>query len=260
MWYRPLTASRALLAAALWVLFASAAGAAGVAWENLSDAQRALLSGMQSQWPTLPPERQERLARGAERWQRMDAAGRDAAQSNLRQWRGMSPQAQAAVRERFERFRQLPPQRQQELRKRFQWYKTLPDGQRRELRQRWLSQHPQVQERLRRMSPAERGALQEELRAAPPQRRAELLRERLGVENGAWSGDMNERLRGAVRAQQMPQSREARREWYRSLAPDEQARLREQWRQMSRRERWRVLQSAPPAPSGDGSEPQSGTR
>ena len=41
--------------------------AQGIAWDDLSESQRRLLAPRESNWAELAPERQERLARGAER-------------------------------------------------------------------------------------------------------------------------------------------------------------------------------------------------
>ena len=60
-------------------LFAGAAYAQGIAWEDLSDAQRQVLAGQAQHWKDLDPARQEQIALGAQRWLDMAATARSPA-------------------------------------------------------------------------------------------------------------------------------------------------------------------------------------
>ena len=55
------------------------ATAQGVAWEDLSDAQRTLLADQEPAWQGFEPERQSAIARGAQRWLEMRDSDRAAA-------------------------------------------------------------------------------------------------------------------------------------------------------------------------------------
>jgi len=44
----------------------------GIAWQDLSDGQRIVLSQFAGSWDALPADKQMRLSRGAERWETMN--------------------------------------------------------------------------------------------------------------------------------------------------------------------------------------------
>ncbi len=72
--------------ACVLALLAGAAHAQGVAWEDLSAAQRQVLAGHAQHWKDLDPARQEQIALGAQRW--LDMNGRTArpARDRFRAW------------------------------------------------------------------------------------------------------------------------------------------------------------------------------
>ena len=73
---------------ALFALSASA-WAQGVAWEDLSEGQRRLLARHEQRWAELEPQRQEQIARGADRF--LDMNRRDVAQEQRRTLRERRP-------------------------------------------------------------------------------------------------------------------------------------------------------------------------
>ena len=66
---------------------AGTAAAQGVAWQDLTDAQRKLLAPHEQRWADLDPQRQEQIARGAERWLEMNRGDRAQAQNRFEIWR-----------------------------------------------------------------------------------------------------------------------------------------------------------------------------
>ena len=84
------------LSIALFALAGAAAGQ-GIAWDDLSDAQRQLLAPHESRWAELDPQRQEQIARGAERWLEMNRRDRAAARDRFELWRGMSDEERARI-------------------------------------------------------------------------------------------------------------------------------------------------------------------
>src|SRR6185503_9073713 len=69
---------------------AGTAAAQGVAWQDLSDGQRRLLAPHEQRWADLDPQRQEQIARGAERYLEMNRGDRAQARDSFEIWQGMS--------------------------------------------------------------------------------------------------------------------------------------------------------------------------
>ena len=76
-------ANRLIAISMVFIAFAGTAGAQGIAWQDLSDAQRKLLAPHEQRWSELDPQRQEQIARGAERWLQMNRGDRSQAQNRF---------------------------------------------------------------------------------------------------------------------------------------------------------------------------------
>ena len=109
-----------------------------VAWDDLTDAQRQVLSSYHSQWSGLSSEQQQRLASGAQRWSTMDPqdrarrcrsgsrAGSRCRPSGAPNCRSVSSSSRACRRSSSRNcgcvcrtFVKLPPEQQRHLRERF---------------------------------------------------------------------------------------------------------------------------------------------
>jgi hypothetical protein len=92
-------ANRLVAISIVLLALAGTASAQGVAWQDLTEAQRKLLAPHEQRWADLDPQRQQQIARGAERWLEMN---------RLRErYRGLTPEQRQSLRER--RMRQPLP-------------------------------------------------------------------------------------------------------------------------------------------------------
>lgn len=108
-------------------------------WDELSEAEQAVLAPWKPEWAGLSEERRARLLDGAERWQSMTPEQRDEVRRRLHAWEAMTPEERARVRSRMERFREMPEAERDRVREGMQRLRDLPPEQRRELRRRWES-------------------------------------------------------------------------------------------------------------------------
>src|SRR5690606_14467815 len=84
------TPNRRFLTLALVLsLLSSIAQADGIAWPELTEAQRQVLAGQAQDWAQLPPDRQEQLARVAERWLDISLPQRRQLRETLLHWRAL---------------------------------------------------------------------------------------------------------------------------------------------------------------------------
>ncbi len=117
--------------------------ASGVTWSSLNPAQQKLLQQrFGDKWNTLPPERQQALARGSERWLSMSPQQQGMATQRFQHFRALPPEQKQMVRERWQKFRALPPEQQSSIRDNFRKFRNLPPDRRRMLRERWRSATP----------------------------------------------------------------------------------------------------------------------
>jgi len=83
------------------MLFASVvAHAQGVAWDELSPAEQALLADQESSWAELGPERKETIVLGARRWLEMDRHERSAGNDRFTGRQGLGDDHRAMIRDR----------------------------------------------------------------------------------------------------------------------------------------------------------------
>jgi hypothetical protein len=104
-------------------------------WEQLSEAQRALLvAPIRERW-NAEPEARARMLRHAQRWQQLSPEQRRHAHHGMKRWSQLSPAQRERARAIFARIRALPePERRQWLE---QWRRMTP-----EQRRAWLEQAP----------------------------------------------------------------------------------------------------------------------
>jgi DNA-directed RNA polymerase specialized sigma24 family protein len=161
------------------------------AFQNLPQAQRALLAPLAGAWPGLEPETMQRLQANAAHWLSLDAAGREALVATMRAWDGLPAADRAQRRGPFAAWQSLSaderrrvqavadalaalsPEQQQALRDGFE---KLPPDQRQDW---WLG--PEIGPGFAQLRPLfafvpedERTALLALLRALSPEARADL--------------------------------------------------------------------------------------
>lgn len=152
-------ASRFVALCVVLAAFAAGANAQGIAWEDLSEAQRELLAPQQQNWSQLDPSRQEQIARGADRFLEMNRGDRAAARDRFQVWQGMTPEQRAAARERYQEFRRLPSGERAQLLDTYRRYRMMPPERRNELRQRFRQLTPEQRRGLRDQRLRQRGGL-----------------------------------------------------------------------------------------------------
>ncbi len=114
-----------------------AAPAVAQEWNELDEAQRAVLAPWQENWDELPQQRRQRLLEGAERWRGMTPDERNEVRKRLQAWNAMTPEEQERVRARLERFRAMPEDQRKRVREGMQRLRELSPEQRQRLRRRW---------------------------------------------------------------------------------------------------------------------------
>lgn len=123
-------ASACCLAAAC-AAFAQTLPATGpVAWNELSPAQRGVLTPLERDWKSITPSQQQKWAEVANRFPALPTEERNRVQQRLSNWSRLSPQERGSARLNFQEARQLSPQ---ERKQQWEAYRVLPADQRRAL-------------------------------------------------------------------------------------------------------------------------------
>jgi hypothetical protein len=126
-----------LLVAALLLCAASGAQAAAPRWADLDADQQLVLKPLEKDWDTLPEQRRERLAAGAQRWNGMSPEQQDQAKERLQRWKSLTPDQRARLQERRAEFRSMTPAQRERARERYQELRRLPPEERRRVRERF---------------------------------------------------------------------------------------------------------------------------
>jgi len=114
-----------LVVLTLLVLMSFGVSAQGVAWEDLSRAQRELLADQETTWAELAPERQDRIALGARRYLEMNRSERRAARDRFTLWQDLDNRQRTELRRRYESYRRLPSNERDGLRDVYQRFNRL---------------------------------------------------------------------------------------------------------------------------------------
>lgn len=93
--------------------------AANVAWSELTEQQRNVLSPLSSAWDTLRPWQKEKMLDIAKEYPKMDAPKQQRIQHQLVKWSRMTPYERENARKRYQHFMSLSPEQKEALRK--QW-------------------------------------------------------------------------------------------------------------------------------------------
>lgn len=183
----PMTSLRAL-----WCVLLLAAGTAWAAdsidFDDLTPAEQRVLMPFSEQWPTLPEETRQNLRLGAQRWNALTPQQKRDAARRFGDWQKLPDAEKRRIRERYRAFRQLPPEQQQRLRGAYQRFQQLPPEQRAQMRR-----------RFERMSPQERRAYVEGMRAEQQLGAHERVLRQVSPEQRAAMQDMIARFTPAER-------------------------------------------------------------
>ena len=105
------------------------------AWEQLSTAERDLLTApIRERWNSNPGER-ARMLEHARRWQAMTPEQRKRAHHGMKRWSHMDPEKRAEARALFGKMRDMTPEQRKALRE--QWHAMTP-----EQRKAWIEANP----------------------------------------------------------------------------------------------------------------------
>ena len=125
----------ALLCAAPAFAQETARAATHPAWEQLSTAERDLLTApVRERWNSNPGER-ARMLEHARRWQAMTPEQRQRAHHGMKRWSHMDPEKRAEARALFGKMRHMSPEQRKLLRE--QWHAMTP-----EQRKAWIEANP----------------------------------------------------------------------------------------------------------------------
>ena len=114
-----------------------------VDWQDLSAAERGVLTPFAEQWNDLSPQTRVDLQKGAHRWSTMNPEDRRIAQQRQQQWSHLPAEQQTRIRDRYKSFRALPAEQQRSLRQSHQRFKALPGPQQKDLRRRFRTMSPE---------------------------------------------------------------------------------------------------------------------
>lgn len=115
-----------------------------LAWNQLNQGQKDFLRPLRSQWDTLPPWRQHRMAERVEEWRRLP------------------PDRQAMIQQRFERLAQMTPEQRREAAQGQRRFQSMPPAERQRAFNDWF----------RSLSPEQKRSLIQRFRAEQGARRA----------------------------------------------------------------------------------------
>lgn len=94
--------------------------AANLAWIQLTDQQRSVLSPLASEWDSLRPWQREKMLDIAKEYPKMDAQKQQRIQHRLVKWSRMTPYERENARKRYQQFQSLSPEKKEALRKQWQ--------------------------------------------------------------------------------------------------------------------------------------------
>lgn len=112
----------------------------GLAWRELTPAQREALAPLQQQWPRLDAQSRRKWLTLVERFPAMPEAERDRIQARMHDWAALTPQQRAKARLHFREARELPDA---DRRAKWEAYRELSPEQKKQLAARAASsRHP----------------------------------------------------------------------------------------------------------------------
>jgi TRAP-type C4-dicarboxylate transport system substrate-binding protein len=104
-------------------------------WDQLSPAQRQVLSGMQQEWNTLPEERRDNLVQGADKWLSLSPEEKAKAESRLQRFNSLDPDRKARMRQLRDEYRNMTPEQRADIKERYKAFKSLPKEERDRIRE-----------------------------------------------------------------------------------------------------------------------------
>ncbi len=120
-----------------------------VAWDSLSEQQQQVLSPFVVDWGGMRAERQQWLARGADRCLGMSPDERDGAHMRFAHWQQLPDGRRDRIRTQYQRYRDLTPDERRHVRDNFRRFQQLPADRRQELRRRFREMTPEQRQRAR---------------------------------------------------------------------------------------------------------------
>ncbi len=97
----------------------------------------------------LPPQRRERLVRGAERWAMMTADERQQAQGRFSDWRRLPDERRELIRDRYDVYKSLSAGEQRRIRENFRRFNRMNRDRRQKMRDRYHNMTPEQRQRAR---------------------------------------------------------------------------------------------------------------
>ena len=110
------------------------AQAPGAAWSKLTSEQKTILAPLHPEWDKLDPERRKHWIGLASRYPSLPPDRQQRIQQRMHEWVSLTPEQRALAIERYKRMKQLPPEKHDQLHQRWREYQELPEEQRQKLR------------------------------------------------------------------------------------------------------------------------------
>ena len=107
----------------------------GSAWAKLTPEQKSILAPLQPEWDNLDAERRKHWIGLAARYPTLPPDRQQRVQQRIHEWASLTPEQRAQAIERYKRMKQLPPEKHDQLHQRWREYQDLPEEQRQKLRE-----------------------------------------------------------------------------------------------------------------------------
>ena len=107
----------------------------GAAWLKLTSEQKTILAPLQQDWDQLDAERRKHWIGLAARYPSLPPERQQRIQQRMQEWVKLTPEQRAQAIERYKRMKQLPPEKHDQLHQRWREYQELPEEQRQKLRE-----------------------------------------------------------------------------------------------------------------------------
>lgn len=107
---------------------------AGLAWTDLSVAERQVLAPLEKDWSQFDEVRKRKWQGIARRYPTMTPDEQQRVQSRMRDWAALTPEQRAKAREQYRTMQQIPPEKRETLKQKWQEYESLPPEERQRIK------------------------------------------------------------------------------------------------------------------------------
>jgi Protein of unknown function (DUF3106) len=92
---------------------------AAIPWKKVPDAEKKILSPVESEWAKMTGTQQRKLLGAAKEYPKLSSTEQARFQERLKGWSSLTPDQRKAARDKYQSLNSLPPEKQQELKSRW---------------------------------------------------------------------------------------------------------------------------------------------